>query len=275
MSHAVINTGTDVVVADFPLPKGCTLKRVDLQCSLIGPREASVLNSFMYGMSGFVIPVLDPDTPVTVELLWDAMVPKDAPNTAGLFDLDTTATDAAPEFEVGEQDLGGILGNQVMNAPREIFRRRHWSTFARNPTGFQQVIAAEDVYVPTDYFKTVIKKPVRAGRHSHIVFAVSSPDLVQPSNTAINTITETEWAMMTFMETVLEDAVKNLLGLVEAGAETPYDVAASFIAKLIERAPSEATAGAFSPTVWNSFTQATFQVDVPGKIGVGTLTSEG
>ena len=96
MAHKVIASGTDEVVAWYPLPKGCTLKNVYLDVHMIGPEGLTINKSCMYGLSGFVVPILDPDAETSVETLWDNLVPKDVDSASGVFDLDTGNADTTP-----------------------------------------------------------------------------------------------------------------------------------------------------------------------------------
>lgn len=274
MSHVVVAATTDRVLVAYPLPKGCTLNRIHLRSSVVGPEAMTIIQACMYGISGFVVPILDPDTPDSVDDIWDFLVPKDIGEGAGVFDLDTSVSDTTPEFNFGEPDMTGIFG-VANNEPIEIFRRRKLLTVANSVTGLQVITAASDEYLPTDFFTTTIKKSVRAGRHSFILIGFSSPDASQTDITVKQTIAEAEWVMMTYIETFLENAAQNLLGLVEAGAETPYAEASAFVAELIEDVVHEDTAGAFKASAFNIFTQATFDVSVPGRMMVGgVLTSE-
>lgn len=273
MAHKVIASGTDEVVAWYPLPKGCTLKNVYLDVHMIGPEGLTINKSCMYGLSGFVVPILDPDAETSVETLWDNLVPKDVDSASGVFDLDTGNADTTPEYEIGTADWTGVFG-VAGNEPLEIFRRRRLITLASNPIGFTRIDAASDEFIPTDRFSTKVKRNVKAQRHSYILFGVSSPDTLQTTATIKTSLAETEWPMMTFMEDLLVDASKYFMGLIEAGAETPYVEIATFVAELLEATPHEETASAYNPVTWNTFCNATFQVDVPGRIAIGSLSSE-
>ncbi len=196
---------TDRVLVGYPLPKGCTLNRIHLTCSIIGPEDMAVQQACMYGLSAFVVPILDPDTPDSVDDIWDFLVPKDIGEGAGVFDLDQTVADTTPEFNFGEPDLAGIFG-VANNEPIEIFRRRKLLTAANSMTGYTRIDAAADEYLATDFFTTKINKSVRAARHSYILVGFSAPDTTQTDGTVKQSITEAQWVMMTYIETFLENA---------------------------------------------------------------------
>lgn len=271
MSMRQVGEGTDEVCFDYPLPAGCSMKDLWLNQRVISAAQISTITAVMYGVAGFVVPVLDPDGELSPETLWDTAVPKDVLESAGAFDLDTATQDTTPEFEVGEPDWGAVF--QVAgNRPLEFFRRRRLITLADSNVGFLE--GTPDTFLPLDRWQSHIKRNIEARVHSHIMLGVSSPSLDRTSSAVPNTLAETEWTMMTYLEDFLLDAMKNLLGLVEAGAETPYAESAAFVAELIERNAVEETAGSFLGANWTVFTQSVIAVDVPGTIAVGTLTSE-
>lgn len=269
-----VSSNNDDVMAHYPLPAGCTLSRVDHEVHIVGVETVKTRELSAYGMSGFVIPVPDPDTVRNVDTLWDQFVPKDTGFTEGAFDIDENTQQAAPEYEFGVPAMEGLFG-VAMNSPVEFYRRRKMISFANRQSGFRAVDSSDDLFIPTDYVKGTIKKQVKAERHSHIMFGFSSPDTLSTQVVAVNTIAETEWPMMTFLETMLDDAAMFAMGLVEAGAEAPYNTIAAFVANLIEAPVFEETAGRFAPATWNVTQLATFQVDVPGRFSTGgTITSE-
>lgn len=247
-----------------------------MRVSITGAEDTNLERAAMYGMAGFIVPATDPDdVAVTVDVLWDRFVPKDADFAAGGFDLDTDAADANPEFEMGEPDLGGLLGDLV-NSPKEIFSRRRMITFPKMPLGFERVSAAPDIYVPVDEFSAKVTKKYRAAMHSMVLFGVSSPVMTDTQAIGAMTIpSEFEWYMQTYLETVLEDAAKSIIGLTESGAETPYIEAMNYLGELLEdNAIEEGTL--LVAMGWNVVAEFMFDVWVPGRFQVGGhIGSEG
>lgn len=273
MSQINVVADTDRVLFAYPLPAGCTLKSVFLNCRFMGTEDSSILTAQMYGMSGFVLPILDPDAEGNVDTIWDQLVPKDTVMAAGSFDVDTGASDTNPEFEIGVPDPNAVFGF-ADNEPLEIFRRRRLITVADSPIGYGFKDGTTDTYVPIDRFTTLVKNQVKAKMHSYVMFGVSAPDMSNTGTAIESVISEEEWYMMTYIETVMERAALHQMGLIEATAETPYEEATALIAELIEARPLEDTAGRFATSVWNVFGQATFAVDVPGVYKPGSLSSE-
>lgn len=273
LEQHIVATNTDEVIAGYPLPADGVLNNVHLELHIIGPEGEKFDSMSIYGMSGFVIPVLDPDGGATFDAIWDAQVPKDVAMSAGGFDIDTGAADTQPEFEIGVPDVSAIM-DLVAGAPIEIFRRRKYLTIANERNVRDVVTAGSDLKLVTDHFITDVKRRVRVPDPSVVLFGLSSPDTTNTSTTIKAIPTEAEWSLLQYLEVALEQAFMSLVGLTEAGAETPYVDSMTFIAELVEDVVFEETALSFTPTSWNVYCISTFDISVPGKIAMGVLTSE-
>lgn len=273
MSAHDIATNTDKVVSGYPLPQDGVLNNVHLQCHFIGPEGEHFQSMSMYGMSGFVLPVLDPDGGATFDAIWDAQIPKDVPMSAGGFDIDTGAADTQPEWEIGQPDVSAIM-DLVAGNPIEIFRRRKYMTVANSGVERETVVSSTDFKLATDFFITDVKRRVRVPAPSVVLFGVSSPETNVTSTTVKAIPSEAEWSLLQYLEIALENAFMSLVGLTEAGAESPYEESMAFIAELVEDVVFEQTAASFVPTAWRVFTISTYDISVPGRIALGVLTSE-
>ncbi len=269
-----VTPGTDFTLSSYPLGAGCTLNNVHVEGHFMATQESDAADAVFYGLSGFIVPVTDPDSGVNVDVLWDNLIPKDLDQGAGLFDLDTGAADTTPEFEIGELDLSAIF-DLVSLAPKEIFRRRKMVTAASNPTGYNVVSAGPDTWSPMDYFTSQVRKRFRSPTMSMILFGVSSPDTSQTTTTIPLIPTEPQWMMLRMLDRVLEDMLYFVAGLaVESTSTTPFDEASAFIANLVENDVFEGTGGSYVATTWNCFVNTTYDVTVPGKIAITSLSSE-
>lgn len=271
-SHDVA-ANTDKVVSGYPLPQDGVLNNVGLEVHLIGPEGESWQTMSMYGMSGFVIPVLDPDGGATFDAIWDAQIPKDVAMSESGFDIDTGAADTNPEWEIGTPDVSAVM-DLVAGNPLEIFRRRKYLTVANSGVERDIVAAGADQKMVTDFFKTNVKRRVRVPAPAVVLFGVSSPETTITSTTVKSIPAEAEWSLLQYLDIALEQAFMALVGLLEAAADEPYTTSMAFIAELIEDVVFEQTAGSFVPTAWRVFTISTYDISVPGNISLGTLTSE-
>lgn len=261
----------DLTIAAAPIPAGGVLNSIFLEAHVIAGAAISQLRMGMYGISGYVIPVPDQDAALDYETAWDQLVPKDEPHLTEL-DSDTGTPDTSPEFEPGGIDINNLF-DMVGLSPRQIFRRRKYITTANSllPVGGTLV----DTYRPTDYFTTKIKKPTRCAMASYAILALSSPATTLTVTGVWQVPTEDDWAILQFMDIFIEQMFMASLGLIEAGAESPYEEAESFISELLEDSVLEQVANSFDPVTWTVFSRATFDITVPGRPQLKTLSSEG
>lgn len=261
------------MVSGYPLPTGGKLNNVHLEVHIQGPQQSDVLDMFHYGFSGFVVPVPDPDAAVTYDNLWDTLIPKDMDAGSGVLDLDTEAADTTPEFELGELDLAAVFEISGLS-PKEIFRRRKMISASSQSIGYTVVDAAPDTFTPMDHFTTQVRKQVRVNTPSGVMFAVSSPDTAQTDQVIPTTPSEKQWFMLQYMDQAIENMLMFVAGLIETGAESPYEDASLFIASLLENNVYEGTAGSFASAAWNVVTKSTYDITVPGRMQLNTLSSE-
>lgn len=274
-AHRLVPADSDEVMFGVPIPAGGSLNNIWLNMKLVGPEETGVRTANIYGVSGFVIPIPDPDTQITYQTVWDRFIPKDVAggSTQGFFDIDTVASDTTPEFEPGLVDWSGVFDLTALD-PVEIFRRRKLITLADSAVGYQQKDSASDLFVPTDRFSSHIGRRVKVNMPSVCLIAVSSPQTTTTQTTEFQTPTEGQWSIMQHMERVLEDMVYFGIGFVEAGAETPYDLASDFLESLLEEVYFEETAALINPVTWDVHSWVTFDISMPGRRSPKTLTSE-
>lgn len=271
LSQRLVATDTDEVIAGYPLPSGGRLNGVNLTVHAIGPEQTPFLNAVFYGIAGFVMPANDPDSSETYENLWDRLVPKDKQLAAGGFELDTGSADTQPEFELGDVDYSGVFQMAGLS-PIEIFKRRRMLTAASGGP-YEAVSSSGDMYTPMDKFTTKVNRKVSTAMPSICMFGFSSPDTARTVSVEMDIPEEHEWVLLQYVEVALENAFMHLIGLTEAGSETPYEESSAFLSELLELVFEE-TAGSFRPVSWTVFTQATFDISVPGNLSFGALTSD-
>lgn len=268
-----VTANADEIVASVPLSTGTVFQQMWLTQEVIAEAKINVEVAVFYGVAGYVFMHPDPDTAITLDILWDRMVPKDqAMDTDGGFDLDNTATDAEPEFEVGQGNINAVIATEVAGTT-EFFRRRKRISAGFGVPGF--VAGTPDLYLPVDNWRVHLTPMMRVDRPSMAMVAFSSPALDITEAPSHSTPAEHEWVMLQFLEVFLFDMWKQILGLIETGAESPYAEAAGFIAQLLEQTVQEETAGAYGAPTWTVFTSMTAQIDVEGTPEFRSLTSEG
>lgn len=271
LAMRTIAIGSDQIVAAFPIPRGGTLNSLFLDTHLIAQDGASLATHQMavYSIAAYVVPVPDPDAQLTFEAAWDRLVPKDTAVLSQI-DLDTTAADTNPESEPGEVDLSQLFNMTGLN-PRKIFARHKYLTYANSMGAVGG--AALDNWHPADHFTTTIRRKVRCSMYSYALVAVSSPFMAAHVTAVWDSPTEAEWGILQYLDVFIEQMFIASLGLLESGAESPYEEAEQFIHELLEDSLVEDTTDAFHPLIWNAFCRSTFDISVPGRPQLKTLTS--
>lgn len=278
LTGRTVNANTDQVIAYIPLPAGTKLNNVWLDVSLHSG-VATIASGVMYGISGFVVNVEDPEVQTDYDTLWDWTIQKDQyhaygtvdDSTSGIFDSDSVNPE--PEFEPGLVDLEAIFGGDLVGN-MEIFRRRELITFAKRPVGFHtSADLATQYYVPVDSFKTHIRGGPRVSEPSVAMFGFSAPQMGQTQGSIRNTPTELEWIMEQYAQVFLFDAWKWLMGLSASTGEYPDAQAANWLAELLEDNMIE-TVDIILAAGYNVTTKATWDITVQGEPSNMTLTSE-
>lgn len=268
-SQKSITPGTDRVIVAISLPSDCRLLDVWMNWHFVGP-QTDIEDAVMYAITGYVLPVTDPDAGGTFDTIWDQQVPKDLDRGAGSgLDLDGASIDTTNEFEPGEFDAQELLN--LGRQPEQIFRRRKMVSFATSPHAFRD--GTPDTYRPLDDFKTHLRKNYRVANPSIVAFGVSSPMLTDTLATPLLPLAETEWPQIKYAQVMLHNALMDLMGLIEVGAETPFEDAAILLDNFIEPDVEEDDVGRWAQADWGVFCDAVFHISVPGDMGEITLSS--
>ena len=272
-SHRQIASNEDKVIAWGAIPAGGKFAGATVRGAIIGGEERSILSAMVYGMSGYVMPVLDINTlDTSPDVTWDNQVPKDDDMAEGALDYEVDALDTTPDIDVGPSNLSMLVGAKT--GPAKLFRFERVVTFADAPTGFVQ--AVPDTYVPVARFGFRIKQEVRVEVPSVMLVAVSSPILAVPTSFS-GAVSEwapsasPSWMQLQYLGDALERTVPYLTGVVQAGAETPYVQAAELVARMAEQAYEDG-AGAFLAQTMQSFSATRMTIEVPGWMRVGRIS---
>jgi len=262
-----ISTETDKVIAWVAIPPGGKVEQVWFDVAT-SAGHIDVNDAVLYGVTGMCTRVPDADTVDEIDDTWDRMVPKDKISTQEI-DTDTLTEITAAEFEPGHVELEKTFGMDALGNT-EFFRRRRRICYPQSPFGF--VDGSPDLYTPIDYFKTKARLMIPVKAPSVAMIGFSSPGMGVTTIGVADTPTDHEWQMLTWLEVFLFDHWKQITGLIETGAETPYVDATNFITALLEPLVQENTAGSYFATTFIVWCSATWQVSVPGSPGEFSLT---
>lgn len=262
-----IGSNTDGVIFGISLPSDTVVNRVRADVHLISTSVIDSLLAVWYGCEGWILPILDPEDNASFDTIWDQLVPKDS--DAQTLDLDTGASDTTSFFEPGEADWAQLL--DVGLRPQRVYQRLRMLSYAT--AAKPHTVADIAKYTPSDVFRIEINRRLVVRQPSVLVFAVASPVLDDTVNTIETALSETEWSQVKYMEHVMERAQMDLLGLTEAGSETPWEEATDLLQAHLEPDVHEDTAGRFGNNTWNVFTDALIDHSVVGRLGKMTVTT--
>lgn len=262
-------TDTDRVFAAITVPPGGVFQGVDIELHCHGV-ETTIDKAVILGIDAYALPMEDLDAALTYGQLWDRLVSKTSEDVDTL-DLDRLTEDSDPDYEPGELDWNEVY--QFGQAPDRLYKFRKLFT-AANYIGGLGATGAFTHYLPGMVKKIRVRDGGRAKVTTVVMFALSSPVLDRTTTTAIKAPTEAELLQLQLLKKTAEDAIYQLVGLIEAGAETPFVDAAEFIDKTLAPDPFEETAAEFATTTWQVTAKSTFRMTVPGELNVGTLSGE-
>lgn len=238
----LVTAGTDVVMWGMSLPRGTVVHDVKGRVSVLETSNFGRQTATAYGCEIQLVPVPDPDAGTNFNNLWDQLVPKDTDQQQ--VDLDTTAVDTSPFFEPGEVDWTQVL--DIGKRPEKLWGRYKMLCMADGMIAtFRDDSNAAVEYAAGDRFDVRKKKNYRATQPSVLMCALASPVLDDTTATFPSAFAENEWARIKYAKQMLEQAMISLIGLEEAGSETPWEDQVDLLQEHLEPDLFEHTSSAF------------------------------
>ncbi len=224
-----VTGATDRVIAGVAVVRGGSVLQISGHIDVMPVQRLAIEEVVNFSLKAYMIPVPDFDTSIGYDVLWDRFVPKDDSATDTI-DIDEAAADTDPEDEPGSVDLERILGLHGSRLIRVFDRKTEFSV-----AGFPRHIHLDTThfYWPSIRIPVRINRKISASEPSVVVFGMSSPNMGEHTTTLHVTPTIQEWAKMLFLPDTLTDMLKQAIGAVETGAETPYVEAQALIVKLM------------------------------------------
>ena len=183
------------------------------------------------------------------------------------------ASDSNPFWEPGEHELMKMF--DVGLRPNRIFHRHRFlsivsgaaAIFQDNQTPFDTVWIAGDKFTFHRRGRLKVRQP------SVLLFGIGSPSLDDTTSTQESALAEAEWPQLKYGSLILERAMTELLGLTEAGSETPWVEATSLLLKHLEPDVFEETSGAFITENYNMMYEMVVDHSVVGEFGKIAISS--
>jgi len=269
MGQTSVSAADDAVMFGVSLPSGSRVNHIRARMSCEASAAQTMNLQCLYMVEGWILPVLDPDAGAQMDTIFDQLVPKDTDTDT--LDLDTGAAASGSFYEPGEHDWSELI--DVGLQPERIFQRKRLLSFANNPIGFHITSGDAVKWWPSDAWALDIKKNFFVRQPSLLVFAFANPPLLDTTGTLPTVLAENEWTRFKYVTDFLHQAIIELIGLTESGAETPYDEMTTLIKKWMDPDVYEGTPGSFTPVTWRPVWDAGIDVSVEGTMGSATLSS--
>ncbi len=260
--------GADGVMASFALPSDTVVHWVRGYINVEGITLQTAQEISMCAVEAHVLPVMDPDASATPDSIWDQFVIKDSPLTT--LDLDTVTVDVSPAFEPGESQFArvldvGLIPKRLMHQHR-MFSLGNGSLFQNQDN--QTPFAVE--WIPGGQFRVNLGG-FRVTQPSYVMVGVASPTMNRTTVTIPGVASEQDWPRLKYLELVLEQALISLMGLTEAGAETPWDEATTMLKRHLDPEVFELDGDQFQATTFTCFGEIQCDFSVTGTLEKANL----
>lgn len=243
-AQRLMAVGNDEVLLGISLPSDTVINSIKFSGGILPNVQGQELDSDVvaqYALEAWVLPIFDPDAGVNFDTVWDTLVPKDS--DVQTLDLDTGTTDTAPFWEPGETNLQAIFDLGIR--PRRLWHHKKTLT-VNNTMGLRfpdSQTPFEAKWQIGDEFSFNLRKPLRVTQPSVFLIGVGMPSNERTQTTVELPLSENEWGRVKYLGDVLIMALHEVLGITEAGAESPWEDAADIMDKHLEPDVMEETAG--------------------------------
>lgn len=280
-SHRLLVVGEDRVFASAPIAmEGGRFHGAWATAKIIGAADQNIGQAVIAMGRGVVAIQADPDDGASdIDEVWDRIVPKDEAfvGTAATQQVDT-------DIDVGSEDTDpfgepGIPNPNVLAESSGIWAERVWDwshifTFADTSDGFKD--ATPDTYIPNTVVSMQASKNVTmTDIPGYAMFAFGNPGLTQTTSVVQDVLEGREYLMLRHLTRLLDEFWMQMVGLDEAGAESPYIDIAALIIELTEPVVQEETAGAWASTSYNVWAESHVITSVPRSDIVPSMISAG
>lgn len=230
-----VAVGADEVLAWCPMPTGASLESITGSIHIVGSENRAIATFGAYGVSAYVIPVVDPTSALALKTTWDTMVRKQitaAVNvSSGTIDYEWDIPDTNELIQPGRMDVGQVANMGDEKQKEIIPPRLEMMSFAKRPIGF--VAGTPDAWQPIDYNRFRSRRRATAEEPSYAMLAISNPAMTEVQTSPTTDGTVARWGLGMHLKQLLDDFWRLQVGLVESGAETPYSESVTYIQDLV------------------------------------------
>jgi len=273
-SQVVVAASTDTVLFGLSLPSDTIINSIRLHGQILPPSAGLELtngDSVGYGLEAWILPIDDPDATADFDDVWDTLVPKDS--DVQTLDLDAEIANTDTFYEPGEADWQAIF--DVGLRPKRIWR--HYRDLTINTTMGMKFVDSqtpfEPKWQPGDTFRFSDNKRYRIEQPSVLLVGVGVPAGDDTQTVVELPLSEAEWPRVKYLGETLTLALHEVLGLTEAGSETPWEEAADLLQRHLDPDVLEITDGFYNNVTLKCMGEMTVDHSVVGDLQLGTIST--
>lgn len=264
------NSNADRPMAALPLAPDMMINNFRSDTSLVSSVATIAFNQVSaYGAIGAFLLDVDPDSAIAIQTMIDQQMEK--AGTAISVDLDEGTAVTAPVYQPGEFDMEGLYA--IGAAPDRFYSREKLLTLPKaQGKGLNWAADTTADWIAMDHFIATNGKRFKTDVHTVAVYLLSLPDWgsVTHSADAGNTPSEQEWLFLQFLDDLIDKAFIDAIGLIETGAESPYEDINDFLAPHLETARENVSGPIFVPDAYFFVAHTTWDFSSKGNVSGGT-----
>lgn len=264
--------GTDSVLMGISFPSDSVIHGVSFRGGVVPSIETEEIeanNVTQYALEAWILPIDDPDATADFDDVWDSLVPKDT--DVQTLDLDAETADTQIFYEPGEVDWQSVF--DVGIRPHRLWH--HHKTLSINNTMGIRFVDSQSPFSskwqPGDEFGFQRRKPIRVTRPSVLIIGVGVPAGDDTTTTVESPLTEVEWPRVKYLGDTLILALHEVLGLTEAGAETPWEEAADLLQRHLDPDVMEQSANFFGAVLLRAYGEMIVDHSVVGTLNINKV----
>lgn len=266
------SVGIDRVLMGISLPSDTVIHGISFQGGTTVDQPSTELATNVvtqYALEAWVLPIDDPDATADFDDVWDTLVPKDT--DVQTLDLDAESVDTAIFYEPGEADWGAVF--DVGIRPMRLWHHRN-TLSVMNTKGVKFVDSQtpfEPKWQPGDTFSYQRREPIKISQPSVFLIGCGVPAGDDTTNVVELPLGENEWPRVKYLGDTLILALQEVLGLTEAGAETPWEEAADLLQRHLDPDVMETDASFYLGTIMRFFGEMVVDHSVVGTLSIKTV----
>lgn len=265
--------GSDQVIAHMPIPPGGVFLGFRADIHAIAAVHQVVLAASSVNVKGVIVSMGGNmmDTGISVDTLFDQMVPKDADLSvvAGEDDIDwDDGAIATPFEEPGQVNWSDMV--ELGDRPTKVFETDRLVSLASG--GRMPHVDTTDEYYPTVRIGAGSNKKVRSKKAAYFLLAVGSPSWDETATATPTTEADADWSALTYPDVMFDIMLPDILGLTETGAESPFSDMAQRAANFVEPVIHESATDKFLAIAWEIRAKWSVRIATPGRPQMKTLS---